>query len=208
MIPKIIHQIWIGDKTKTPYKFMETWKKMNPTWEYKIWTEENMFDLINKKQFNGISGFAGKADIMRYEILHNYGGFYIDADSECIKPLEDWLLNCDSFACWESEVVVPGLIANGYLASVKDCLLMKMLINNVNLMNPLQMDDRPPWQKTGPVLLTNTVGQYRYTNLKVYPSHYFIPKHCRGTTEYTGPDHVFCKQYWGSSFGLYGTIGR
>ena len=40
-IPKIIHQIWIGPK-KLPSKYSKwasTWKKLNPTWIYKFWTE-------------------------------------------------------------------------------------------------------------------------------------------------------------------------
>ena len=47
-IPKIIHQIWIGDKSKQPVELMKTWETMNPTWEYKLWTEENIPELFNK----------------------------------------------------------------------------------------------------------------------------------------------------------------
>ena len=35
MIPKIIHQIWIGPK-KMPIKAMKTWQKKNPNFEYII----------------------------------------------------------------------------------------------------------------------------------------------------------------------------
>ena len=38
-IPKIIHQIWIGDKP-APTKFMDTWRDKNPDFEYIRWTEE------------------------------------------------------------------------------------------------------------------------------------------------------------------------
>ncbi len=38
-IPKIIHQIWIGPKPR-PSKFMETWAKKNPDFEYILWNED------------------------------------------------------------------------------------------------------------------------------------------------------------------------
>lgn len=31
-IPKIIHQIWFGDKNKMPIQNMLKWKDMNPSW--------------------------------------------------------------------------------------------------------------------------------------------------------------------------------
>ena len=36
MIPKIIHQIWIGPRP-APEKLMATWKEKNPSFEYIRW---------------------------------------------------------------------------------------------------------------------------------------------------------------------------
>ena len=55
----------------------------------------------------------GVADIMRYEILFNEGGIALDADSLCLRPLEDWVLESAAFAAWEHEHIRPGLIAAG-----------------------------------------------------------------------------------------------
>jgi len=208
MIPKIIHQIWVGDQNKRPYKMMETWKEKNPSWEYMLWTDANLPTMINRHHFDAFSPYHGKADILRYEVLKQHGGFFIDADSDCIKPLEDFLLDNDSFACFESEQHRPGLVANGYLAGIKDCQIFDILIQKISKMIPQHMNAMaPPWQLTGPTLLTNSIREYNYTKLKIYPSHYFIPSHfCGGN--YTGSDHVFCRQYWGSTHGSYGNLGR
>jgi len=40
-IPKIIHQLWIGDKPR-PSKLMDTWRDKNPDFEYICWNEEEM----------------------------------------------------------------------------------------------------------------------------------------------------------------------
>ena len=46
MIPKILHQIWIGPKER-PSKFMDSWHTNNPDFEYIFWNEEE----IKKRNF-------------------------------------------------------------------------------------------------------------------------------------------------------------
>jgi mannosyltransferase OCH1-like enzyme len=197
-IPKIIHQIWIGDQSKRPVSLMKTWETMNPDWEYRLWTDDNLPELMCKNQFDKMVLIHGKADILRYEILYQEGGFFIDADSECTQPLDDFLLENDSFACYENESVRGDLVANGYLATTKENDLMWVLMNEINKIPNINITDA--WLVTGPKLLTNTIKKIDYTELKVYPSHYFIPKHHTGL-EYTGDGKVYAKQYWGSTFG-------
>ena len=45
MIPKIIHQLWIGSNPR-PSKFMDTWQTNNPDFEYIYWNEDEI------KKFN------------------------------------------------------------------------------------------------------------------------------------------------------------
>lgn len=122
-IPKIIHQVWIGP-LPMPEKWMDTWKKHNPTWKYVLWDNKKVFkrkwrnqwmideyirqynekvkragdkgeDLFISAQgatFRGdkATGFAWHviADIIRYEILYEYGGYMPGSDSECLKPID------------------------------------------------------------------------------------------------------------------------
>ena len=45
MIPRIIHQIWIGNQALRPVAMMETWRHMHPAWEYRLWTEVELLEL-------------------------------------------------------------------------------------------------------------------------------------------------------------------
>jgi mannosyltransferase OCH1-like enzyme len=198
MIPKIIHQIWLGDKNLKPTKLMETWKNMNPTWEYMFWTEDNLPDLICQKQFNDMNEYCGKADILRYEILSKYGGFYIDADSECVNELDDFLIEQDSFACFENEQVRGDLIANGYLACTPNNELIIYMINKIK--NIDNINNNAPWIVTGPLFLTKSIKELKYDKIKIYPSYKFIPTHLTGLS-YNGKDKIYAKQYWGSTLG-------
>lgn len=203
-IPKIIHQIWLGNE-KPPYRLMETWEAMHPDWEYKLWTDENIKDVIELlPQYHEIEEYCGKADILRYQILHKFGGVFIDADSQCLRRLDDFFLENNSFAAFENEEVRKGLIANGYLGATKDNELMKILIDKISKIK--NINAQPPWKITGPRLLTKTVVSLTYDGLAIYPSHFFMPVHYTGL-KYKGDGLVYANQFWGSTFG-YETIRK
>ena len=209
MIPKIIHQIWVGDQSKRPDDLIQTWKDKNPTWEHMLWTDDNLPKIRNKIQFDAMNELAGKADILRYELLFDHGGFFIDADAECVNPLDDFFTDNDSFCCWENEYIRTGLMSNGYLAASKGNDLMKKMIERISMMPDVALSNAPnltAWKIVGPQFLTSTVQQMQYNKLRIYPSHYFIPRHYSGL-EYSGNEKVYAKQYWGSTETLQGKMG-
>tara|TARA_Y100000310_G_scaffold344041_1_gene454747 strand:+ start:29823 stop:30464 length:642 start_codon:yes stop_codon:yes gene_type:complete len=208
MIPKIIHQIWLGDQKKRPDDMIQTWLDMNPEWEHMLWTDNNLPKIKNKNQFRAMKELAGKADILRYELLHDIGGFFIDADSVCVKPLEDFFLDNDSFCCWENEYLRSGLMSNGYLGACKGNELMKHLIERIEMMPPEVIASAPnltAWKITGPMFLTDSVQKQTYNKLRIYPSFYFIPKHYSGLESSFEP--VYAEQYWGSTETVHGKMG-
>ena len=208
-IPKIIHQIWVGDQSKRPVEMMETWKEKNPTWEYRFWSEENLPKLRNQLQFDAMNELAGKADILRYELLYDYGGFFIDADSVCVNGLDNFFIENKAFCCWENEKIREGLMSNGYLATEINSPIAKSMIDKISTYPPIQVAKLPnltAWQVVGPVLLTETVNSMPECGMNVYPSHYFIPRHYTGL-QYEGDDKIYAEQYWGSTETINGKMG-
>ncbi len=193
-IPKIIHQIWLGPNPR-PKEWMQTWEKAHPDWEYKLWTDTNLPKLKNQKQFDTINSYPGKADILRIELLYQFGGVYIDADSECLRPLDSPLLRYHFFACYENEITCPGLIANGVMGSKPKHPLLANLIEAVQ--NVQELNRNKAWLTVGPVLLTKTIRFYEKFNspVKVLPSHNFFPYHYTGT-RYTGKGKIYAREYW------------
>lgn len=208
-IPKIIHQIWLGDQSKRPITLMQTWIDKNPTWEYKLWTEIEVSELNLRceNQFKQDIHLAGKADILRYELLYKFGGLFIDADSECIRSLEDFFCDNITFAGYEHESGEKymnglGLVANGYLGSIPNNPLINLMIEHINKIS--NINTLMPWEITGPKLLTEFIKKTKLP-FTIYPSHYFIPIHytdiLNKTEGYSGDDYVFSKQYWGTTLG-------
>ena len=188
---------------------METWKEKNPTWEYRFWSEENMPKLRNQAQFDAMNELAGKADILRYELLYDYGGFFIDADSVCVNPLDDFFTENKAFCCWENEKIREGLMSNGYFATEKHSPLAERLVARIGTYPVEEVAKLPnltAWQVVGPVLLTNTVASMPDCGMNVYPSHYFIPRHYTGL-QYEGTDKIYAEQYWGSTETINGKMG-
>jgi mannosyltransferase OCH1-like enzyme len=182
---------------------------MNPDWTHIVWTEDNLPEIRNHKQFTAMQELPGKADILRYELLFNQGGVFVDADSECVHPMDDFFLDNDSFCCWENEYVRSGLMSNGYLGACSKNKLMANIIDAISQMDYEKMFTLPPlsaWKTTGPVLLTEMVRQHKYNQMRIYPSHYFIPRHYSGL-EYNGNETVYAKQYWGSTETSQGKMG-
>jgi len=92
VIPKKIHQIWIGGKIPDKFKRLsETWTQFNPDWEYKLWGDEDIegLNMINKKLYDRAKNVGIKSDILRYEILYKFGGICPDTDFECLKSFND-----------------------------------------------------------------------------------------------------------------------
>jgi len=206
MIPKVIHMVWIGDESKRPDNCIDTWREMNPSYELRVWGNKE-FDNTNwinakhikemyKKELNGV------ADMMRYEILYTHGGIAFDADSFCIRPLEDWLLEPLEIACWENETKRPGLIACNCLGSVPKSKFYEKVIQYIKDKDTVV--DRDAWKSVGPQAMTDVWKSTEHP-LTIYPSHYFVPNHF-ASNQYSGTGQVFSRQFWASTFNKNDTL--
>ena len=129
-IPKKIHQIWLGDKQMPEIylKYMESWKKFHPTWEYKLWTDEDTksIEILKRETFDNAQNQGMRSDILRYEILRQFGGMYVDTDFECLRAFDDLLyLDFITGIGYDSKLQ----LYIGLLASVPNHCIMNKSIN-------------------------------------------------------------------------------
>ena len=211
MIPKIIHQLWIGPKP-APTKFMDTWRDKNPEFTYIRWNEEEIKTRLLKLQciekIGEMEEINGKADIIRWEILYNYGGIFIDADSICIEPIDDMLMNTKAFAGYEQEEIRKGLIATGTMGFPPKHPLVKKAIEWIeNNDISVRKTQQRAWITVGPGLLTKMYNTGKFNDLTIFPSYYFLPIHCTGL-EYKGHGKVYAYQEWGSTKQNYDIMNR
>ena len=96
-VPHVLHQTW---KTKEVpqglQKACKTWRNLQPTWRYRLWTDEANEALVSSKYpwllsvFGELSSIQ-RADIMRYLYMHSFGGVYADLDVTLVQPLRPLL---------------------------------------------------------------------------------------------------------------------
>jgi inositol phosphorylceramide mannosyltransferase catalytic subunit len=93
-IPRVFHQIWVGpDPFPEEYEALqETWRRHNPGWELHCWRDDNLPPGLRRPEVYDISRTPWeRADILRLEVVLRYGGVHVDADFECLRPIDPLL---------------------------------------------------------------------------------------------------------------------
>ena len=93
-IPKIIHQIWVGDKEMPDHckQFVQEMRDLHPDWEHKMWGNEIFTEvypddpfLNNYRKDPDLYKWAFITDRIRCLLLRDYGGIYCDVDARPVK---------------------------------------------------------------------------------------------------------------------------
>jgi LmbE family N-acetylglucosaminyl deacetylase len=155
-VPKVVHQIWFGkplEKTSIRYNLMQGVRQVAERngYTYKLWTNEHLKEEMLPITWESIQTsievgeeleqvrFAQVADLARYEILHRFGGVYLDSlfeisddfckyieskkDHEVIVANEDPCgLQCNGFEG-------RPYVSNGFFACVPGCMPLKRLLH-------------------------------------------------------------------------------
>ena len=206
-IPKNLHMIWVGP-LPPPEPCIRSWQELNPSWNFRLWGNEDVANggwrlkrLIEWAMSH--RKYSAASDLMRYEILFNEGGFYADADSTALRPLDDCLFEKDFVASWASEVYSPGLVNNAFLASVPGHPLLKGMIEELSGIEKWPRKWR--WRKfrfkavsaaeiSGPQLLTKHLRNA--PDAAILPSWVFSPEHYEGSNPHS--EAPYATHHWGS----------
>lgn len=172
MIPHIIHHIWLGDPMQMHLeRYLATWNRHHPAWEHRLWVgfddlrNQNLYDRAEE-----ITPSVGqfRSDIARYEILHRYGGVYVDCDFECRRPLDELIEGLDLFAAWETDGV---WVNNAIIGATPDDPLIDELIRKLPA-NVSRKRGKRPNVMTGPQFLT---PHWVQADAPTFPAALFYP---------------------------------
>jgi mannosyltransferase OCH1-like enzyme len=77
---------------------IHSWTSLNPDWKYQFCSDQDMEDFFETfyppammDLFRALPLGVMKADLWRYAVLYEFGGFYTDLDTICRSPLDEWL---------------------------------------------------------------------------------------------------------------------
>lgn len=169
MIPKILHQIWVGDKEfpEECREYVHGWIAKHPGWSYHLWGNADIPSLNLETQSLYDRAWCGamKADVLRYELMYRHGGVYVDIDIECVKPFDD-LLDVEFFY---GEIGVCAM--NGLFGCVPNHPFLKMVMVNMAQRFDGYTD---LGDITGPGMFDKTAMAYGRRHLKRYSQDMFF----------------------------------
>ncbi|HEY1696528.1 MAG TPA: glycosyltransferase [Polyangiaceae bacterium] len=200
-IPRVFHRVWFGGPMPAELEaYGETFRRHHPDWTFRVWSERNLPPLRNQRLFERASSYAQKADIARLEILHRFGGVYVDADVECLRPFDGGLLQSVTCFCAEES---PRYYCTAILGSVPGHPLIDAVIRAM----PVAVAAAPgagPVVQTGPVLFTRVLHDRQERGLDdvvVFPSALFYPYHWSEPHKRRGPfPHAYAVHHWAGSW--------
>ncbi len=106
-IPKVVHFIWLGPRSFPPESVsnVRSWMAQNPDWKFIFWTDRpreapchGMETIVLKEYpfpylsrcYASSENWGEKSDVLRFEILYQQGGVYVDHDASCLTPFEPY----------------------------------------------------------------------------------------------------------------------
>ena len=175
MIPRTIHQIWLGpDPLPEEHRpWIESWKRHHPDWEHRMWTEDNLpADPVRREVLDRLRIPVERADILRLEVLYRHGGVYVDTDVECLRPLDDVLAG-ESFVGVELK---PGRVTNTFIAASAGHVLLERGLREVRPLEvywTMSSPSDPLKQVAGPPFLQRLVSGR--SDVRLLDPHTFFP---------------------------------
>jgi mannosyltransferase OCH1-like enzyme len=166
VIPRVFHQIWVGEQP-FPDDFrplVETWARHHPEWELRLWTDENLPDGLRPEIYELLRHPAERADMLRLELLHRFGGVYIDVDFECLKPIDALLEGVSAFL----GALDSGRVSNAIIGSQPGHELFERAVRELRprtTYGPIELDG------TGPLLLDRL--RHEYPDVKIFEPEVF-----------------------------------
>ena len=184
MIPKIVHYCWFGRgmKPQSVEKYIESWHKFLPDYQFKEWNED-VFDIncnLYVKEAYENRKFAFVTDYVRLYALYTDGGIYMDTDVEVLGSY-DQFLHHHAFSGFETDGNVPS----GMMAAEKGAIWAKEVLEGY-LNRTFVKKDGTLDMTTNTVVITkymvekglilNNTYQEIPNLCAMYPADYFCPK--------------------------------
>lgn len=199
MTPKIIHQIWYQGVDKIPQNLQNNSNKiinLHKNWKYMIWDNNSIKKYFKNNHrilttYNKLKYLHQKVDFMKYCILYNFGGVYMDMDINALKSLDQLVKQYENYECILSGINLNVMesyalcrnnkcINNGIIISQQKSNFMLALINEICKNNKCQIYDLNKSicinRTTGPLLITKIYNNYENkSQIKILHYSYFEP---------------------------------
>lgn len=201
-IPRILHQVWLGN-SNLPLQFCQwqkRWQELHPRWLYHLWTDNHLAKFLPEPLLSLCVNMKNKgeaSDILRYAVLFQMGGVYVDMDMEPLRSIEPLLTSNKPFVGLESNKQFS--IGNAILAAGPKDRFFAQLLKEI----PNYRDRARVFERTGPQFVTENYKKSDYKP-RVLPYPYFYQRYPRLDVDNIYALH-YCSGTWRNQERGYGT---
>lgn len=184
LIPKIIHYCWFGKgpKNKLIEKCINSWLKFCPDYQIIEWNEDNIdiSDCTYAQEALANNKWAFLSDYVRYKVIYEHGGIYLDTDVELIRNPDQLLTNSCYFGFENNSQINSGI---GFGAEPGHTVIKE--ICDVYKSMKLFMEDGSINRDIVTVVTTKVLLKHglkedntlqHLSDITIYPTEYFAPK--------------------------------
>lgn len=191
-IPKIIHQTWKDHQVPEQWVgYQQKVRELHPDWEYRLWTDKDNDEFIKSNYpalwpiYQTYPKPVMKADVIRYAIMDQIGGLYLDLDYEMLKPFD-----------YKEGLILPksrdrdtgdsdDRIGNCIMASSAGHPFWKVVLDKLTH-EPMEigLEEFDVEKATGPLLLTGIFFSGEWTDFTTPQRPLFHPPSPRNPKQY------------------------
>jgi len=190
-IPKIIHLTYKDHNIPASWKStIPAWKKYNPDWEIRFWTDEDNRKLIESKYkwflhtYDSYEYGIQRADAIRYFILYTYGGIYSDMDIEPTKNFDKLFTKKTDQEVYLIKSPQLSYVTNCFMASKPKTKFWEDVFKEMKEVakSPSIFWVGKHWtvmNTTGPIMINKVYRNYKNKDkVKIICSEYIVPTKC------------------------------
>jgi mannosyltransferase OCH1-like enzyme len=190
-IPKIIHLTYKDHNIPASWKStIPAWKKYNPDWEIRFWTDDDNRKLIETKYkwflhtYDSYEYGIQRADAIRYFILYTYGGIYSDMDIEPTKNFDKLFTKITDQEVYLIKSPQLSYVTNCFMASKPKTKFWEDVFKEMKEVakSPSIFWVGKHWtvmNTTGPIMINKVYRNYKNKDkVKIICSEYIVPTKC------------------------------
>ncbi len=175
-IPQQIHQTWKNEQVPEHLEaYVQSWRDHHPDWHYTLWTDDMNRDFIATHYpsflpvYDRYPSAIQKVDAVRYFILFQYGGIFVDLDFECLRHTGSLLKDAAFVAGKEpAEHALSHqkeyIISNAFMAAASGAPFLQNICDTLQQNNYYRYANEPGFNVildcAGPFMLSRAYEQY------------------------------------------------
>ncbi len=203
MIPKVIHYVWVGDRPMGTLqdRCIASWRQHLPDYVYKLWNEKSVPPEVLSHPFvqamYAKKKWAFVADYIRFWVLANEGGIYLDTDTEVLKSFDSLLSSTAFFGKTKDGITAAGVIG----ATAHHPAIEKIL-------EVYNQDREYSIERTSPRTVTSVLATGLYPDVHVYEYQYFNPCDDGEVCTQEKLAVAYTKNHWAESWVPYSSVRK